>query len=111
LVQHPLTRFALDDAEPVIGRAFARPVGIARSKSTSPRWGEVKLDPGQVDSIKDHFSFRHLPLVVDDDFLAPVRANTDQEKAARHLLRRAADDWRHIAVPADAELSSAIDFK
>src|SRR5258708_24650103 len=38
----PLTRIAPDDAEPVIGRAFARPVGIARSDPTSPRKrGEV----------------------------------------------------------------------
>jgi hypothetical protein len=27
----PLTRIAPDDAEPVIGRAFARPVGIAEA--------------------------------------------------------------------------------
>ncbi len=37
-----LRRIALDDAEPVIGRAFARPVGIARTDPTSSHWGEVK---------------------------------------------------------------------
>jgi hypothetical protein len=31
LADGPLTRIAPDDAEPVIGRALARPVGIARS--------------------------------------------------------------------------------
>jgi hypothetical protein len=33
----PLTWRSPDDAEPVIGRAFARPVGIAGRAPTSPR--------------------------------------------------------------------------
>jgi hypothetical protein len=35
----PLTRIASDDAEPVIGRAFARPVGIAEAIRPLPASG------------------------------------------------------------------------
>jgi hypothetical protein len=35
----PLTRIAPDDAEPVIGRAFARPVGIAEAIRPLPASG------------------------------------------------------------------------
>jgi hypothetical protein len=31
--------------------------------------------------------------------VAGSRADTDQEKAARRTMRRAADDYQHIAVP------------
>src|ERR1700676_2679468 len=41
----PLTRIAPDDAEPVIGRAFARPVGIAEAIRPLPakERGEVEI--------------------------------------------------------------------
>jgi hypothetical protein len=71
LVRHPLTRFALDDASHRQEQIDLSPLGRG------------ELDPGQVDSIKDHSSFRHLPLVVDDDFLAPVRAPMPIKKKQR----------------------------
>ena len=39
----PLIRIASDDAEPVIGRAFARPVGIAEGDPTRKGRGGVKF--------------------------------------------------------------------
>jgi hypothetical protein len=39
LAEIPLTRIARDDAEPVIGRAFARPVGIAEAIRPLPASG------------------------------------------------------------------------
>src|SRR2546426_2825455 len=35
----PLTQIAPDDAEPVIGRAFARPVGVAEAIRPNRKWG------------------------------------------------------------------------
>jgi hypothetical protein len=42
-IASPITRIAPDDAEPVIGRAFARPVGIAEAIRSLPAKSGAKL--------------------------------------------------------------------
>jgi hypothetical protein len=44
----PLIRIASDDADPVIGRAFALPVGIAEGDPTSPRKGRGGVKFGKL---------------------------------------------------------------